>query len=396
MIAPLASRIDLEGGIGLALAFGVGVAFGFFLERGGLGNAKKLAGQFYLKDFTVLRVMFTAIVTAMLGLFFFARLGILDLHEVRVVPTYLLPQLVGGLLFGLGFVCAGLCPGTSCVAAATGKVDGFVVLLGIFSGIYVFGETFPRIQQFLYSTSLGRVTFPDVAGLPHSLLLLLVIVLAIAVFLLVARFESGEGIKAIVFGRGRGVPSRFPETLALLAIVLAITAGFAGDPPLRQVDLGQSMTGGEVGSTGAYYLDPLELAGWISEKRDDFLLVDLRSQVEFDRYHIPYAQRISLGMLSGNLARDDRMLVVYTGDAMVPQDMLDSLSSHSDTEVYLLWGGLEGWGHRVLFPDLTRTRKLTEPEIRRITKLSQYFGGQPEVLPEHRMSTPSGYRREGC
>jgi len=103
----------------LAAAVIIGIAFGWTLERAGLGSAPKLAGQFYLTDFTVFKVMFSAIVTAMLGAFWLSRLGVLDLSRVYVPETYLLPQLAGGLLFGVGFVVACLCPGTSCVAAAS-------------------------------------------------------------------------------------------------------------------------------------------------------------------------------------------------------------------------------------------------------------------------------------
>ena len=82
----------------------IGIAFGWALERAGLGSARKLAGQFYLTDLTVFKVMFSAIVTAMLGVFWLGRLGLLDLARVYVPETFLLPQLVGGLLFGVGFV----------------------------------------------------------------------------------------------------------------------------------------------------------------------------------------------------------------------------------------------------------------------------------------------------
>ena len=98
-----------------------GIAFGWFLERGGMGNARKLAGQFYFTDLSVLKLMFSAIVTAMLGLFWLSWAGLLDLSRVYVPETFIAPQLVGGLVFGVGFAIGGLCPGTSCVAAATGR-----------------------------------------------------------------------------------------------------------------------------------------------------------------------------------------------------------------------------------------------------------------------------------
>src|SRR6185503_18302804 len=123
----------------LLIALAIGIAFGFTLERAGLGSAPKLAGQFYLTDFTVFKVLFSAIVTAMLGAFWLGRLGILDLSAVYVPETWLVPQLAGGVVFGAGFVIAGLCPGTSCVAAASGRGDGAAVVGGMFTGVLVTG-----------------------------------------------------------------------------------------------------------------------------------------------------------------------------------------------------------------------------------------------------------------
>src|SRR4051812_37854809 len=106
----------------------IGVAFGFVLERAGLGNARKLAGQFLLTDLTVFKVMFSAIVTAMLGTFWLSRAGLIDLAAIYVPDTFLPSQIVGGLVFGAGFAIAGLCPGTSCVSAASGRGDGVAVV----------------------------------------------------------------------------------------------------------------------------------------------------------------------------------------------------------------------------------------------------------------------------
>src|SRR6202012_3495275 len=117
-----------EGAIIAALA--LGAAFGWCLERAGMGSARKLSGQFYLTDLTVFKLMFSAIVTAMLGAFWLGRIGLLDLSRVYVPETYVVPQLIGGLLFGVGFAIGGLCPGTSCVAAATGRGDGLSVFVG--------------------------------------------------------------------------------------------------------------------------------------------------------------------------------------------------------------------------------------------------------------------------
>jgi uncharacterized membrane protein YedE/YeeE len=157
----------------------IGVAFGFALERAGLGSAPKLAGQFYGTDFTVFKVMFSAIVTAMLGAFWLSRLGLVDLAHVTVPETWLVPQLAGGLLFGAGFVVAGLCPGTSCVAAATGRGDGLATMLGLFAGMLVTGLTLP---DNINSTARGPLTLPDLLHVPYGVVVCAVVVMALAGF----------------------------------------------------------------------------------------------------------------------------------------------------------------------------------------------------------------------
>ncbi|HYC93141.1 MAG TPA: YeeE/YedE thiosulfate transporter family protein [Thermoanaerobaculia bacterium] len=161
------------------MALVIGIAFGFALERAGLGNARKLVGQFYGTDFTVFKVMFSAIVTAMLGAFWLSRFGVIDLASVAVPETWLVPQLAGGLLFGIGFVTAGLCPGTSCVAAATGRGDGLAVMLGLFAGMLVSGLTLPGN---LNLTARGALTLPEVFHLPYGVVVAAVVAIALAGF----------------------------------------------------------------------------------------------------------------------------------------------------------------------------------------------------------------------
>lgn len=85
----------------------LGVVFGFLLERGGLGDPKKLTGLFYLRDFTMLKVMFSAIAVAAAGLGVLSALGVVRLSALAVQPTYLWPQAVGGAILGAGFALGG-------------------------------------------------------------------------------------------------------------------------------------------------------------------------------------------------------------------------------------------------------------------------------------------------
>jgi uncharacterized membrane protein YedE/YeeE len=167
----------------LVVAFVIGIGFGFFLERSGFGSARKLTAQFYLDDLAVFKVMFTAIVTAMLGVFYLSWLGIMDLALVDLVATNLWPQLVGGLVLGFGFVIGGYCPGTSLVAAVTGRIDGMVFILGAMAGMFAFGEAFPLLKGFYESGDFGRLTLPQAFHLPYGLVVFLVVVMAVGGFM---------------------------------------------------------------------------------------------------------------------------------------------------------------------------------------------------------------------
>ncbi len=166
----------------LIIAFLVGIGFGFALERAGFGSAKKLVSQFYLNDLAVFKVMFTAIVTAMLGVTYLSWAGFLDLSLVYLVPTYWVAQVVGGLVLGVGFVVGGYCPGTSLVSTATGKLDGLLFVLGFAAGTLGFALAFPLVKGLYAAGSLGTRTLPQVLGIPYGVLVFAVVVVAVLGF----------------------------------------------------------------------------------------------------------------------------------------------------------------------------------------------------------------------
>lgn len=200
----------------MLVAVAIGIAFGFALERAGLGNARKLAGQFLLRDFTVVKVMFSAIVTAMLGLYWLGRLGIVDSAFLYIPDTYLGPQTAGGVLFGAGFAFAGLCPGTSCVSAATGRGDGAATVVGLFAGVLLTGVFFAPLQAFYESGGRGAWTLPSLLHLPAGVVAFLVVAIALAAFAAAEKFERHHH---------RGL---LPRLLAALAFGLAILAAIDG------------------------------------------------------------------------------------------------------------------------------------------------------------------------
>jgi hypothetical protein len=188
MNAPFASSFSLT--TYLVVSVVLGFFFGFFLERAGFSSARKLTAQFYLKDFAVLKVMFTAIVVAMLGLAYLGVSGWIDMSRVYVPPTFLWPQIFGGLLLGSGFIVGGYCPGTSVVAAAIGKLDALFFIIGIFLGIFVFGAELPHFSSFNVSGSMGALTLPLWLDVNVGLIVLGVVVIAVGAFWAAERCES--------------------------------------------------------------------------------------------------------------------------------------------------------------------------------------------------------------
>ena len=195
MNAPLSEFGYFGPQVGFILAFLIGIGFGFFLERGGFGSSRKMAAIFYLRDFTVLKVMFTAIVTAMLGSLLLWKMGVLDLSLVYVPPTFVVPFLVGGLMFGVGFVVGGWCPGTAMVGLVTGSLDAAAFLGGMAGGVLIWSFGYPIWEKFANSTAMGRTMLYDVLPLPAGVIALLVALMAVGAFLGAEKLERIFGPK---------------------------------------------------------------------------------------------------------------------------------------------------------------------------------------------------------
>ena len=162
---PLSSFHEFSPAANLAIAVALGFGFGFCLERAGFGSARKLTAVFYLWDMAVVKVMFSAIVTALAGLFVLSAAGLMDLSELYVEPTNLAAQALGGLVFGAGFIVGGYCPGTSIAALATGRKDGLAFALGMLAGVMAYAEFTPGIEAWIKAGSLGELTLPTLTGI---------------------------------------------------------------------------------------------------------------------------------------------------------------------------------------------------------------------------------------
>ncbi len=182
MTLPLYGFELISDAQGLIAALVLGFGFGWFLERAGFGSSCRLCAQFYLYDMTVLKVMFTAIVTAAVGLWLFSAIGWLDLSYVYLTPTSLAAQLIGGLLLGAGFIIGGYCPGTSVTAAATGSGDGVTFMLGFAAGLAIYAVALPGLEVWANANSIGEVTLPQAFGVPYGAVVLALVVVALLAF----------------------------------------------------------------------------------------------------------------------------------------------------------------------------------------------------------------------
>jgi uncharacterized protein len=187
---PLIVAIPMSHAAEMVIALFVGIGFGFVLERAGFGRADNMASIFYGRDFRVMRVMFTAIVTAMIGVYFLDLVGVMPISNLGLLPTYVLPQLVGGLILGAGFIIGGYCPGTSIVATMSGKIDALFFIVGIFLGGLVFTMGYDVVASFHTSTYLGRVLLHEYFGLPSAVVVLAVVLFAVGSLYAVGRIEA--------------------------------------------------------------------------------------------------------------------------------------------------------------------------------------------------------------
>ncbi|MFZ0282513.1 MAG: YeeE/YedE thiosulfate transporter family protein [Bacteroidales bacterium] len=181
-MGPLALNDFISENTNLFLAFIIGTGFGFVLEQSGFSSSRKLAGVFYGYDTVVLKVFFTAAITAMLGLLFFSLFGWIELDLIYINPTYLTSAIIGGIIMGAGFIIGGFCPGTSICGAAIGKIDGIVFIVGLFLGVLIFGLGYNLWDNLYMAKYLGTPKISQSLGLSDGIFGLLLILIALAMF----------------------------------------------------------------------------------------------------------------------------------------------------------------------------------------------------------------------
>jgi len=166
----------------LFIGFLIGVGFGFLLDRGGATDFNIIVNQLLLKDFRVLKIIFTAIITGMIGVHLIVKYLP---PKLQPKPCRWKPIVIGGLIFGVGFAVLGLCPGTAAGAMGTGAIHAIFGVLGMLLGAGIFASVYTHIEDFMVDSDMGPVTIPESLNVNKWLLILAFsIVLATVMYLL--------------------------------------------------------------------------------------------------------------------------------------------------------------------------------------------------------------------
>ena len=176
----------------LALAGGFGLLFGFLLQKGGVAKFNVLIGQLLMEDWTVVKVMTSAILIGMIGVSVLHRFGLVKLH---VQPTRFGANILGGAIFGVGFALLAYCPGTGAAALGQGNWDALIGVLGLMAGSYLYAELSETLDTTVKKWGeRGKLTLPDLLKLPRSLVVGCMTFILVAVLAALVKLTDGGSV----------------------------------------------------------------------------------------------------------------------------------------------------------------------------------------------------------
>jgi rhodanese-related sulfurtransferase len=320
----------------------IGFSFGYVLESSGFAHSPKLAAQFYFKDLTVLKVMFTGIIVAMVLIFASTALGWLDYRLLWVNPTYLWPGIVGGLIMGVGFIIGGFCPGTSLTALATLKLDGVFFVLGAIFGIFLFGETVEYFQIWWNSSYLGRFTLPQLFSVDTGWVVLGVVLMALFMF------WGAEQLEKIFGGKDPKQAPRWRYYGAGAIVLLAFTVLVIGQPTTN--DRWTKIANQKNFELDArqYQIHPAELLHTIHDHKLNLIMLDVRDEGDYNLFHLAGAKNVVpkdiQGMIDTLISQPaNTVFVVMSNDEVAATEAWKILVAESVPNVYILDGGINNW-----------------------------------------------------
>ena len=271
----------------LIVALIAGIGFGFVLEQAGFSSTKKLVGLFYGYDFTVLKVFFTAGVTAMIGVLLLAQGGLLDLNLIYINPTFLWSALLGGAIMGIGFIIGGFCPGTSICAASIGKLDGLAFVFGGGLGVIAFAEGFPLVRNIYNSEAWGGVLMNEMLGMSKIMFAFLLTAVAFMTFYLTGLLENRvNGVQTSVNKRRRII---YISAVSFAFFALAVIALVPDSKSRIEARINNEL----IQKNFSLAIVPADkLASEIVNNYYRINIIDVRDTASFRVYHLPFAINI--------------------------------------------------------------------------------------------------------
>ncbi len=338
---PLESMLGHVGALSIYIL--IGFTFGYVLEISGFAISTRLAAQFYFKDMTVLKVMFTGIIVAMVLIFFTTALGWLDFNLIWVNPTYLWPGIVGGLIMGVGFIVGGFCPGTSLVSVSTFKIDGLFFAVGTLFGIFVFGETVQYFEDFWNSSYYGRLTIMDWLNLPTGVVVVGVVLMALFMFWGAEQLERAFGGKEKpqhTWGRMAGVGALVAGAVLVLILGQPTTQDkWVRLAPEKEAQLAER----------AVQIHPGELLTSLADDQLNVVMLDVRDEADYNLFHIRRARHLPLENVAAAIpalqleAAANTVYVLMSNDETAATEAWKMMVAESVPNVYILEGGLNNW-----------------------------------------------------
>lgn len=278
------------------IALFIGFGFGYILEQAGFSTSKKLVGVFYGYDYVVLRVFFTAAVTAVIGIILLDNIGLIDIDYLYINPLYLGPAIIGGGIMGLGFIIGGFCPGTSVVAASVGKIDAWVFIFGSFIGIFAFGELYPLFADFYKSGFQGSPFVYESLGISRGLFVFALSMIAMIAFVVTDRLEN-----RVSYG---SPPKHSKYYMGIPAIGLGIIFAFI---MLFMPAGGDSIASNEIEINKIDQVRKVTIdavAYDIYHELGKYQLIDLRDSAAYHSFCLPMAVRMNKNKI-GDFSNED-------------------------------------------------------------------------------------------
>ena len=279
----------LSNEFNLIIALIAGIGFGFVLEQAGFSTTKKLVGLFYGYDFTVLKVFFTAGVTAMIGVLLLAHWGLLDLSMIYINPTFLWSALVGGAIMGVGFIVGGFCPGTSVCAAAIGKLDGLAFVFGGGLGVLAFVEMYPALEKIYLAEAWGPVLMNEWLGMSKIAFAVVLTIVAFAAFYLTGMIENR--VNGIQPQRAKSKVVIYSSALGLAFLILGMIAFLPDSKSRLESRINKALQKNDFSHV---QVPSDKLASEIVSNYYRINIIDVRNPESFKAYHLPFAINIPL------------------------------------------------------------------------------------------------------